>query len=344
MKNFIQISKIFLACFVLIVFCASYTFADYTDSNLEFSDNFDCPNGSITDNEDYSGRQGGDWAVCQWTIDDGSAPIAGNRVALTRGTGCHPDHTLNSIDNNFNMSIESIVFNFDSTYALFGTELHGTDHNYEWWIQNIDNGGNRPVFQIDGSDYQTRSYYRNYEWDEHCDDQWNHFNVLYSARDTSHFWTACFCEGEPITAGQSNYGTILRIANAFPTSANMKLICWAGSTSVDVGANNYIIKSVNPTYNISDWTDDTSSMISSSRTYTHKINFGGSSVSINGVSFTGHSSGTTSNTTWRLINNVNEATMTSGSASTTISGDGATLANSVNALADYYIIICFSLL
>ena len=84
-----------------------------------------------------------------------------------------------------------------------------------------------------------------------------------------------------------------------------------------------------PTFNEIDWTDDASSAISSTKIYTHTINCGGNTTTVNGVTFIGLSnSSLTSNTTWRILNNVNLPSMISGTQTTTISGNGAALAES----------------
>ncbi|RLD11138.1 MAG: hypothetical protein DRI44_04310 [Chlamydiae bacterium] len=313
-----------IVCAIVLILYNGYGFAAYNDSILEFSDNFNSPDGDVSENVDYSERQAGEWAVADEIIDNPTAIITSNRVRITRGSGFHPDHTLNDIENNLNVSCDAYVVDFDGTYNLFGMELKGSDHAYNWWYQNTPD---RPVFQIDGANQWNRGSYRNYEWNAYYDTEYNHINTLFSARDGSAFWTACFCNGEPITAGQGNHGTILRIANPFPDSANMKLVCWAGKTSTDVAADNLVIKSVSPTFDISDWSDDSSSLISFAKTYTHAINCGGNTTTVNGVTFAGISNPSlTSNVTWRILNNVNEPSMISGTQSTTISGNGAMLA------------------
>ena len=281
MKTLIN-SKTLIVCAIALTLSlyAGNGFAAYTDSILEFSDNFNSPDGDVSDNVSESGRQAGDWAVLDEIIIRPTATITSNRVRITRGSGFHPDHTLNGIENNLNVSCDAYVADAAGTYNLFGTELSGSDHSYKWWYQN---GNDKPVFQIDGANQWNRGSYRNYEWDANYDSGYNHINILYSSRTSTSFWTACFCNGEPITAGQSTHGTILRINNPFASDAYMKLVCWSGKTTTDIAADNLVIKSVSPTFNESDWTDDASSSISSSKTYTHAINCGGSTTIVNGV-------------------------------------------------------------
>ena len=139
---------------------------------------------------------------------------------------------------------------------------------------------------------------------------------------------ALFIDGKPMNLHNAGVGALNQFVyvREAPLKSNYIILdSWAEPTSRTT-IDNFTISTCSPKFNEYKWTNDASSKIDSSKTYTHKINLGDDdNVTINSELFSGSGS-SVSGIDWSMINGVEDNNFTIGTVDNPeITGDGTNL-------------------
>ena len=319
-----------------------------------FGDTFNnVSSGTINDETTASNRQFGTLAPLDYTgdgdslshaiIGDSSKP---GKLILESEPYISPNHNFTDIGTNFVIEFD-VKLNRLSGTAWAGLGLHigaedphdvmnGNNTGINWWLQKGD-GGQVLLSAGNVVALGNRSLFHNSELAK-FEDEPVHVNCVVSTKSfggSDKVTTACFVNGEPITAqqrnGSSGYGTVFELNQSFTNNYIIYGFSKDASVSCNFDIDNFIIRKTEPEITDYDWTDDASSLISSSKTYTHAVNCFGNDVTINGVQFTGAPDGSQpydDDITWVMTDYHNNWGIGTGTESTAITGSGANLATS----------------
>ncbi len=350
MKIFALNSKKLVACVVAVILSSGYCFS----SEIVFMDTYDnTEEGLINDDIYAEGRQSGTITPLEYLGD--SVPDTGDGSLLhafignsnypgslffdnpARCTFVSPDHNFTDLSTNFNIEFDLRLYR-QSSWAGFSLHIGAEDvqdiryekNGFFWWFQK----GNEQLLsqgKIAGTGVNS------FECSElqKLEEESVHVNCIVSVDSfggTDKAITACFINGEPITAHQKSgavgYGTVIELNTALTN--NYITIGLEKGASCSAEVDNFIIRNTTATISQQAWTNDAGSLINFNKAYTHAINCGGGDVMINGVQFTGAPDAGTPydpvNTNWAFLNYGNGLGAGLGSDSTIIAGDGAALA------------------
>ncbi len=351
MKTFALNSNKLFACAVVVFLFSGYCIA----SELMFRDTFFTTDGMYINDEIYTeGRQSGTIAPLDYTGDGDSLldAIIGdeekpNMLILENEAFISPNHNFTDAGTNFNIEFDLKLNRVSGTsWAGFILKMGAEDQHdfmdnmksgFYWWLQRGE-GGQRLITAGKDAALGIRSRWRNTELYK-LEEEPVHINCIVSTKSyggTNKVTTALFVNGEPITARQRNgtigYGTVFELDQSITNNYNIIGFDNDPSVNCNFQIDNYTIRKTVPNITVHDWTNDASSLISSSKTYTHAINCYGGEVVINGVTFEaaadgGHSYDAGTNWVGMDYNN-NWAMGTGTDGSTTITGSGANLATS----------------
>ncbi len=343
--------KTLAACTVAVFLLSGYSIA----SELMFRDTFFTTDGMYVNDEiDTEGRQSGTVAPLDYTGDEesllnaiiGDADIP-NWLILENNSFISPNHNFTDVGTNYNVEFDLKLNRIAGTsWAGFifqmGAESqdegeNGTGTGFYWWLQR-GQGGQRLITAGKDAALGIRSRWRNSELYK-LEEEPVHINCIVSTKSfggSDKVTTALFVNGEPITARQRNgtigYGTVFELNQSLTNNFTVLGSDNEPSVECNFQVDNYTIRKTEPHITVHDWTNDASSLITSSKIYTHAVNCNGEDVVINGVKFAGATDGANTydaGTNWVGMDYNNDWAMGTGNDSTTtIAGSGAVLATS----------------
>jgi len=327
-------------------------------STAFFADTFNnVSSGTINDQTNATGRQFGPAAPLDYAGDGNSTSttyIVSDAAEMNEGfqirghNSCYisPNHNFNDMGKNFTVEVDAKM-NVNGSWAGFsfnigaesqhevidtlGGPLNGHVSGLSWWLDKTGNSS-APQLLIGGQNFVSANHiFKNAEIDN-IRDELVHLTALVHAESfggLDKVTTALFINGEPFVGDSTGVGAMFELNRAF-TNVWIVIGEEAGLHDTTVTMDNFRVTKTAPRIAECAWTDDASSSIDSSKTYTHTVNIGHvGDVTVNGVTFTGAGSGSSqSGTDWTLLNYSNESNMgivTEDNSS--ISGTGANLAS-----------------
>jgi len=353
MKTLFLKSRTLLICTMTIAFSTTFCLAD-----LQIEDTFtNCTSGGIINDEiDASGRQFGTLAPLDYVGDGdsldnvyvGSDKAEFNEGFLIRGhNACFisPNHNFNDIGENFIVELDARIIRSGSWAGFslnIGAEdqheiidsvgtypLNGHVSGIGWWLDKYNDSG-APQLIIGGINYVSQNHLFKNSAIANILNEDVHLTAIVGTKSfggTDKVITALFVNGEPMVGNTSGLGAMYVINKSF-TNNYIVLGYEAGLHDTTTTMNNFTVRATTPRVAESPWTDDASSSIGTSRTYTHAVNIGYvGDVVINGVTFTGSGSGSAQNgTDWALLNYSNESSLgIETEDNSSISGAGSNL-------------------
>jgi len=317
-----------------------------------FADTFNgVSSGTINDQTNAVNRQFGPLSPLDYTGDGDSLLNAfigdankSNWLILKNQPYISPNHNFNDVGTNYTISFD-IKLNRELGTAWAGFGLHigavtqhdvmnGSNSGFYWWLQK-GNGGQVLISEGSVAALGNRSLFHNSEL-EKFEDEPVHINCVVSTKSfggADKVTTALFVNGEPVTAQQRNgtigYGTVFELDQSLTNNYNIFGFNKDAGVNCNVEIDNFTVRKTKSNIGIADWTNDTSSLINSIKTYTHAVNCNGSDVVINGVQFTGAPDAShpyDDELNWLVTDYHNNWGMGDGTESTTVAGSGAGLA------------------
>ena len=334
MKTLFLKPKYLLICALMIAFSTSFCSAV-----LQIEDTFDnCPSDIfINDGITNEGRQSGILATMEYAGDGDSTStvyLVEDKVELTEGflirghNSCFisPNHNFNDIGENFTVELDARLIRGGSWAGFsigIGAEdqhevidsvgtypLNGHVSGINWWLNKYNDSGASQLL-IGGVNYVSDSHKFYNAAIANILDEDVHITAIVHTKSfggTDKVITALFVNGEPMVGDATGVGAMYVLNKSF-TNNYIVIGYEAGLHDTTATMDNFAVRATTPRVAESTWTNDSSSSISFSKTYTHAVNIGyAGDVIINGVTFTGSGSGSMqAGTDWALLNYGNDS-------------------------------------